>query len=173
MVAAGRQAICCFAVSGEWGGKGGRDIRERGGREREDYLCFHQHQHEHSRRREERGEMQGLPANRRQGRRRVFPRSLCKSRIPEHRCHMTTVEGGWDLHCSSTAPERGAVSAQRWCHDLFWGSDVKPLQWAWSCCTVVQHFCTSVLIKCCTDMSTFGTGCAASVLKNGIFMRVM
>lgn len=32
---------------------------------------------------------------------------------------------------------RGAVSAQRWCHDLFWGSDVRPLQWGWPCSTVV------------------------------------
>lgn len=31
---------------------------------------------------------------------------------------------------------RGAVSAQRWCHDLFWGSDVRPLQWGWPCSTV-------------------------------------
>lgn len=37
---------------------------------------------------------------------------------------------------------RGAVSARRWCHDLFWGSDVRPLQWglvAFNSCTAQPH----------------------------------
>lgn len=133
MVAAGR----LYTVHGLWwvrrrGREGCRGVGEGG-------LFVLQHQHQHSRGREERGEMQGLPAQHRR-RRRVFPRSVCKSTGSQ-----STDGRLWPAQCRSSRV-KGAVSAQRWCHDLFWGSDVRPLQWGWqsvwpynTCCTIQQH----------------------------------
>ena len=75
--------------------------------------------------------------------------SLCMqiSRIPEHRCHVTAPEGRLRPAQRRCSRVRGAVSAQRWCHDLFWGCDVRPLQWGWwrlqrwihTCCAHQPH----------------------------------
>lgn len=113
-------------VSGEWGGEGGRDV----GEEREGGLFVLPSA---STQQWERGEGERCRVflhSTGGERRRDFPARRMKiNRILELAHHMTRL--GPARHGSSRV--RGAVSAQRWCHDLFWGSDVRPLQWGWWC----------------------------------------
>lgn len=131
MVAAGR----LYAVSGERGGEGGTDVGEKGregGMEGGLFvLPSASTQCRRSSGTEKGGEVQGLPAQLKRG--RVFPRSVCKSTGSQSSGVTWPHQRSWGPAQRRSSRVSRAVSAQRWCHDLFWGSDVRPLQWGERC----------------------------------------
>lgn len=97
-------------VSGEWGGEGEREVREKGGREGRLFVLPSASAWAQRRKRGE-GRDAGSSGKWewKEEEEEVSLPSLCMqiNRIPEHRCHMTAAGGGWGLHRADTAEWEG------------------------------------------------------------------